>query len=56
MSATSSPAAAAASRRTPGRALLYAVLILFAVYYLLPLFVMLVNSVKPLSELSLIHI
>ena len=52
MSATSSPAAAAASRRTPGRALLYAVLILFAVYYLLPLFVMLVNSVKPLSEIQ----
>ena len=33
------------------RALLYAVLIVFAVYYLLPLFVMVVNSVKPLSEI-----
>ncbi len=33
------------------RALIYAVLILFAVYYLLPLFVMLVNSVKPLEEI-----
>lgn len=33
------------------RAAIYAVLILFAVYYLLPLFVMLVNSVKPLEEI-----
>ncbi|MEM7441912.1 MAG: carbohydrate ABC transporter permease [Pseudomonadota bacterium] len=33
------------------RALIYAVLIFFAVYYLLPLFVMLVNSVKPLDEI-----
>jgi glucose/mannose transport system permease protein len=33
------------------RALIYAVLIVFAVYYLLPLYVMLVNSVKPLEEI-----
>jgi glucose/mannose transport system permease protein len=33
------------------RALLYAALMLFAVYYLLPLFVMAVNSVKPLDEI-----
>jgi glucose/mannose transport system permease protein len=33
------------------RAIIYAVLILFAVYYLLPLYVMLVNSVKPLEEI-----
>lgn len=33
------------------RALLYAVLILFAVYYMLPLYVMLVNSLKPLAEI-----
>jgi glucose/mannose transport system permease protein len=33
------------------RALIYTVLILFAVYYLLPLYVMLVNSVKPLEEI-----
>ncbi|MGI9420153.1 MAG: carbohydrate ABC transporter permease [Geminicoccaceae bacterium] len=33
------------------RALLYAALILFAIYFLLPLFVMLVNSVKPLDEI-----
>ena len=33
------------------RALLYAALIVFAVYYLLPLFVMVVNSVKPLDEI-----
>ena len=34
------------------RAAIYALLILFAVYYLLPLYVMLVNSVKPLSEIQ----
>jgi glucose/mannose transport system permease protein len=33
------------------RALIYAILIFFAVYYLLPLYVMLVNSVKPLEEI-----
>ncbi|PWW04556.1 carbohydrate ABC transporter membrane protein 2 (CUT1 family) [Hoeflea marina] len=33
------------------RAAIYAALILFAVYYLLPLYVMLVNSVKPLEEI-----
>ncbi|HLF21758.1 MAG TPA: carbohydrate ABC transporter permease [Aestuariivirga sp.] len=33
------------------RALVYALLILFAVYYLLPLYVMLVNSLKPLEEI-----
>ncbi|MDD9909195.1 MAG: carbohydrate ABC transporter permease [Ahrensia sp.] len=34
-----------------GRVLLYALLIIFAIYYLLPLWVMLVNSLKPLSEI-----
>ncbi|MBZ8132046.1 carbohydrate ABC transporter permease [Afifella sp. IM 167] len=33
------------------RAVLYAVLLVFAVYYLLPLVIMLLNSVKPLSEI-----
>ena len=33
------------------RALIYSILILFAIYYLLPLFVMLVNSLKPLEEI-----
>ncbi|MGH6913866.1 MAG: carbohydrate ABC transporter permease, partial [Geminicoccales bacterium] len=33
------------------RAAIYAALILFALYFLLPLFVMLVNSVKPLDEI-----
>ena len=33
------------------RALIYATLIVFAVYYLLPLYVMLVNSAKPLDEI-----
>jgi hypothetical protein len=31
---------------------IYAVLILFSIYYLLPLYVMLVNSVKPLTEIQ----
>ena len=34
------------------RALIYALLILFGIYYLLPLYVMLVNSVKPLTEIQ----
>jgi glucose/mannose transport system permease protein len=33
------------------RALIYLALILFAIYYLLPLYVMIVNSVKPLDEI-----
>ena len=33
------------------RALIYSALILFAVYYLLPLYVMVVNSLKPLEEI-----
>ena len=33
------------------RVLIYAALLVFAVYYLLPLYVMLVNSVKPLEEI-----
>ena len=34
-----------------GRVAIYAVLILFMVYYLLPLYVMLTNSLKPLDEI-----
>ncbi|MEQ9812109.1 MAG: carbohydrate ABC transporter permease [Azospirillaceae bacterium] len=34
------------------RALIYVVLIFFAVYYLLPLAIMLVNSLKPLDEIT----
>jgi glucose/mannose transport system permease protein len=34
-----------------GRLAIYAVLILFALFYLLPLYVMLVNSLKPLDEI-----
>ena len=33
------------------RAIIYTVLIVFACYYLLPLYVMLINSVKPLAEI-----
>ncbi len=39
------------NRRVWLRALLYAVLLVFVVYYLLPLYVMLVNSFKPLDEI-----
>ena len=35
----------------PSRIIMYVVLILFAFYYLLPLYVMLVNSLKPLDEI-----
>ncbi len=35
----------------PSRIIMYVVLILFALYYLLPLYVMLVNSLKPLDEI-----
>lgn len=34
------------------RMLIYLVLLLFALFYMLPLYVMLVNSVKPLSEIT----
>ncbi len=34
------------------RTLIYLILLLFALFYLLPFFVMLVNSVKPLSEIT----
>ncbi|WP_298838125.1 carbohydrate ABC transporter permease [uncultured Roseobacter sp.] len=34
------------------RTLIYLVLILFALFYMLPLYVMMVNSVKPLSEIT----
>ncbi len=35
-----------------GRAMLYAVLLLAALFYLLPLAVMLITSVKPLAEIT----
>ncbi len=35
-----------------GRMVLYAALVLFCIYYLLPLYVMVVNSLKPLSEIT----
>lgn len=49
MSAPSPSNAVRTSKVT--RALIYAVLIVFAVYYLLPFYVMLVNSLKPLDEI-----
>jgi glucose/mannose transport system permease protein len=48
--AASSPDTAVRTSRAV-RAVIYALLILFAVYYLLPLYVMAVNSVKPLDEI-----
>ena len=50
--ATVADARSESSPRSLSRALLYTVLILFAIYYLLPLFIMVVNSVKPLSEIQ----
>lgn len=51
MSTMASQTAARSSGFSLGRAVIYAALLLFAVFYLLPLFVMLVNSVKPLDEI-----
>jgi glucose/mannose transport system permease protein len=48
--AASSPDTAVRTSRAM-RAIIYAALIVFAVYYLLPLYVMAVNSVKPLDEI-----
>lgn len=50
MSAAMQDTAVSTGRVT--RAFLYLVLILFALFYLLPLYVMGVNSVKPLSEIT----
>ncbi len=49
MSAVQQDNAVQSSRLT--RALIYAVLLVFVVYYLLPLYVMVVNSLKPLDEI-----
>ena len=40
------------ANRSFGRYVLYGILGLFCIYYLLPLYVMLVNSLKPLSEIT----
>ena len=47
----SNPANSGPSPQLLKRALIYSVLILFAVYYLLPLYVMVTNSLKPLEEI-----
>lgn len=57
MTAISENTAAAAEPRrasafNPARVVLYALLALFCIYYLLPLYVMVVNSLKPLSEIT----
>ncbi|MEO1680352.1 MAG: carbohydrate ABC transporter permease [Pseudomonadota bacterium] len=49
------PVVAAEAKRSSinwGRWALYAILIVFCIYYLLPLYVMLVNSLKPLEEIT----
>ncbi|MFN3844656.1 MAG: carbohydrate ABC transporter permease [Paracoccaceae bacterium] len=50
MSASAQDTAVSTGRVT--RMFLYLVLLLFALFYLLPLYVMLVNSVKPLAEIT----
>ena len=53
MAATSAPAAGGGfTGNRLARAVLYAALLVFAFYFLLPLYVMLVNSVKPLAEIQ----
>ncbi|MEO1249915.1 MAG: carbohydrate ABC transporter permease, partial [Pseudomonadota bacterium] len=49
MSAVSQDTAVRTSRLA--RAAIYTALLIFAVYYLLPLYVMVVNSLKPLEEI-----
>jgi glucose/mannose transport system permease protein len=41
-----------AKKLTPGRVVVYLLLMLFALYYLAPLYVMLVNSVKTMEEIN----
>jgi glucose/mannose transport system permease protein len=48
---TAVPADPPAESISIARAAIYAVLVLFAVFYLLPLYVMAVNSIKPLDEI-----
>ncbi len=55
--ATAAPASTAASEQVirtgrTARAAIYLILVLFCLYYLLPLYVMLANSFKPLSEIQ----
>jgi glucose/mannose transport system permease protein len=50
MSAVTQDTAVSTGRAT--RVLIYLLLLLFALFYLLPLYVMLVNSVKPLAEIT----
>ncbi len=45
------PARRRAGRRLMGRVFIYALLALFAVYYLLPLIVMVLTSLKPMAEI-----
>ncbi len=53
MAVSSAPAAAGGVQGSRlARAVLYAALLVFAFYFLLPLYVMLVNSVKPLAEIQ----
>ncbi|MET1412869.1 carbohydrate ABC transporter permease [Roseibium sp. HPY-6] len=44
--------APAKSGNSIGRIVLYTLLVFFCIYYLLPLYVMVVNSLKPLSEIT----
>ena len=50
MSAVTQDTAVSTSRFT--RTLIYLTLLLFALFYLLPLYVMGVNSLKPLAEIT----
>ena len=47
-----SPGSARSSRPAAARFVIYVILALFCLYYLLPLYVMVVNSLKPLSEIQ----
>ncbi len=54
--ATSSPQAVGRPRRIrPARVLVYVILCLFAVFYLMPIYVLVVTSLKALTEINLTH-
>ncbi|MDQ2805425.1 MAG: carbohydrate ABC transporter permease [Chloroflexota bacterium] len=54
--ATSSPQAVGRPRRIrPARVLVYGILCLFSVFYLMPIYVLVVTSLKALTEINLTH-
>ena len=55
MAVRTAPARPAGYRLTPGRVALYAILIAFALFYLMPVYVLVINALKSFQEVSLSH-